>query len=320
MIQRIVELISQQLSRNAIELLHSFGLLKVNDFKIILDYKENNEQHFTMITIGDSVFLCASLFPTLGTEVVVIGSIMMDQFISVRKYRKGECIETQVVSEAEFGIIDLSNNGERWEGMVYNNMPFGYGTIYTENNTKKYTGFNYAGYTMGFGTDYYLEGNSIPAYEGMFCFGKRHGMGTLFNRHGKPVGETGYLYGQVYMEQIIRVPENTQLQLFHNTLMYMYIIEKNCYQQTTSFRLSRYPFLKSVQISDDCFCNGMGKDQIFSIESCPKLESIEIGNRSFVHFEHCTLQNLPSLTTVTIGTLQRDCQSFHTCRTLRFIS
>lgn len=58
-------------------------------------------------------------------------------------------------------ILDISLSGERWEGEVLNNQPFGYGLIYNENNIITYMGFMINGKKECFGITYYPEKSDL---------------------------------------------------------------------------------------------------------------------------------------------------------------
>ena len=63
--------------------------------------------------------------------------------------------------------IDLSEQGERWEGDSLNGVPFGYGCIYNSNNQLIYKGFIFEGMKVCFGSVFY-EDVGIFEYVGGF--------------------------------------------------------------------------------------------------------------------------------------------------------
>ena len=72
--------------------------------------------------------------------------------------------------------------------------------------------------------------------------------------------------------------------------------------------------LQSVEIGADCFTNsemeeGVSPSKSLSISSCP-LQTLVIGNHSFGDFGVLALNDLPSLTTVRIGTLGQESSCF----------
>ena len=103
-----------------------------------------------------------------------------------------------------------------------------------------------------------------------------------------------------------------------------------------SLYLTKYPYLKSIEIGNDCFSNvdifkidglnelkslkigdnsftknknsyGSDSSRSFHILNCAKLESIEIGRFSFSDYGGgFELNNLPKLSTIKIGSIETD--------------
>ena len=66
-----------------------------------------------------------------------------------------EWIELELNELHRKSILDLNENGFRWEGDCLNGYPFGYGSIYNGNNELIYKGFVYEGMKVCFGIEYY---------------------------------------------------------------------------------------------------------------------------------------------------------------------
>ena len=75
-------------------------------------------------------------------------------------------------------IIDLSENGERWEGDSLDHLPYGYGRIFNSENQIVYEGFVFNGMKVCFGKEYY-EDVGIIEYIGHFYNNKRNGNGIF---------------------------------------------------------------------------------------------------------------------------------------------
>ena len=58
-------------------------------------------------------------------------------------------------------ILDLNIQGDRWEGTVYNNSPYGYGTYFDETGNIKYTGFMFEDEYCCQGVIYHSEISTI---------------------------------------------------------------------------------------------------------------------------------------------------------------
>ena len=85
-------------------------------------------------------------------------------------------------------IIDLSDEGDRWEGDVYKGQPCGLGTLWDSNNNMVFEGIRVNGLFECFGTLYYSELHAVE-YKGGWCGGKRNGHGIQYDRNGKVVYE-----------------------------------------------------------------------------------------------------------------------------------
>ena len=85
-------------------------------------------------------------------------------------------------------IIDLSDEGDRWEGDVYKGQPCGLGTLWNSNNNMVFEGIRVNGLFECFGTLYYSDLHAVE-YKGGWCGGKRNGQGIQYDRNGKVVYE-----------------------------------------------------------------------------------------------------------------------------------
>ena len=112
------------------------------------------------------------------------------------------------------------------------------------------------------------------------------------------------------------------------------IISSNSCNELKSLNLNEYRYLKSIEIGDDCFekvelfyidglnelkslkigdnsftqqRDGNNQSRSFHILNCAKLKSIDIGRYSFSDYSgNFELVNLPSLTTIKIGSIETD--------------
>ena len=88
------------------------------------------------------------------------------------------------------------------------------------------------------------------------------------------------------------------------------MIEDECFGMVRVFELDGLGELESVEIGNDSFTktkyadpqwNEIPTPGSFRIQNCPKLKSIQIGNRSFADYHSFELNNLPSLHFIDIG-------------------
>ena len=62
-------------------------------------------------------------------------------------------------------VLDLSDDGERWEGDVLNDQPYGWGVLYDSENRRVYEGFRIGDANVCYGRSYYPENQKVE-YEG----------------------------------------------------------------------------------------------------------------------------------------------------------
>ena len=112
------------------------------------------------------------------------------------------------------------------------------------------------------------------------------------------------------------------------------IICSNSCNELKSLNLNEYRYLKSIEIGDDCFekvelfnidglnelnelkigdnsftqqRDGNNQSRSFHLLNCAKLKSVDIGRYSFSDYSgNFELVNLPSLTTIKIGSIETD--------------
>ena len=101
-----------------------------------------------------------------------------------RKDENEEWNEIDLNGLKHHDVIDLNENGDRWEGDSLNGNPFGYGCIYNSENQLKYTGFMFEGMKVCYGIEMY-EDVGIVEYEGGYYVNARCGYGKLYTNDNK---------------------------------------------------------------------------------------------------------------------------------------
>ena len=215
--------------------------------------------------------------------------------------------------------IDLDVNGKRWEGGVKNGKPFGYGVLYDEEGKKEYEGFMVDGRKVCYGIEYYNDIERIE-YEGCFYEGKRFGRGVLYDRNGimeynglwkndEPYSpnsndstidnhtETVTISNGVFNNREPFIPS------FYMHSLKRIVIGEGCFGNVRVFELDGLDELESVVIGERSFriSEKERSNGSCQIVNCPKLKSIQIGNRSFYDYHSFELNNLPSLQSIVIG-------------------
>lgn len=111
------------------------------------------------------------------------------------------------------GILDLSKEGRRWDGMVYNGIPYGLGTLYDDEGKREYSGFLMGDIKVCYGMEYYSDIEK-PMYEGPFCSGVHCGEGTLWDRQGSVI-HSGFFAGDPILNPIKKSQIETSDSCFH---------------------------------------------------------------------------------------------------------
>lgn len=175
-------------------------------------------------------------------------------------------------------IIDIEDDGGRWEGSVMNGEPLGYGSLYDANGELRYSGYIYHGCKVGLGCDYYGDGTTI-AYYGGFLNGERCGYGILYDRHQNTVYEGPWLYQvDLSVNSVVIHKENECSTLIHSLLKELTIEGVSSYD-LRQFRIEGYPFLKKLHIGENC----LQWVYQFRVSHCLSLEAVTIETGCFSH-------------------------------------
>ena len=190
--------------------------------------------------------------------------------INEMKIDKEDIEEVDLVSLKKGVVIDLNENGVRWEGDLVNGLPFGYGCVYNENNELVYVGFMCDGKKVCFGKEFYGD-LGIVEYVGGFYNNMRLGYGKLYNKKNELVYEGDFpVETHVIIESVLNENE------IHNHLEELKI-KDNIKTDIKYFQLVSYYHLHNLEIGSNCFENV----EDFRIDACIELISITIGNNSF---------------------------------------
>ena len=225
-------------------------------------------------------------------------------------------------------MLDLSDDGERWEGDVLNNEPYGWGVLYDSENRRMYEGFQIGEWNVCYGTRYYSDIQK-PEYEGMINTGKRWGRGIQYDRNGNTMFEGEWVNDENMITKRILLNEETYL--LHPHLEELIVQDNSCNgPEWTALNLSFMPKLRFFEVGDNCFeyvddvklvalselervvmCKnsftkrkgryGYDPSRHFDLENCPSLKELKIGHWSFSDYSTCKLDNLPSLEGIEMG-------------------
>ena len=189
------------------------------------------------------------------------------------------------LSKVEWKIIDLSDDGKRWEGDTLNGVPFGWGEYYDENNCKLFEGFRLNETNVCYGVCYHaLMTSDTVYYQGLLCQGKRWGMGEMHDRLGHLVYNGEWIEDENDFKKVTIPPTVQDLNGLHS-LMEQLVIGDNCCTQLSSFVIEHHTRLQYLSIGQCCFsAKHPDQEACFRLVDLPMLSSIHVGDHSFENF------------------------------------
>ena len=236
-------------------------------------------------------------------------------------------------------VLDLSDDGERWEGDVLNNQPYGWGVLYDSENRMAYEGFRIRGVNVCYGTKYYSDVQKVE-YEGGICEGERWGRGTQYDRNGNTMLGGEWMNDDNQIEK--RVMLNEENEFLHNHIEELIVENNSCNgPEWTALELSFIPCLRLFEVGDECFENVdevklidlsklervlIGKKSFtkvsntdypennpnrhFYLKNCERLRELKMGHHSFSDYSVCEIEKVPSLEAIEMGDLNEGGSSF----------
>ena len=233
-------------------------------------------------------------------------------------------------------VLDLSDEGERWEGDVFNNQPYGWGVYYDSENRMVYEGFRIGEVNVCFGTRYYSDIGVIE-YKGEICEGKRWGRGIHYDRTGKTVFDGEWMNDEHLSKRVVLNEEN---QLLHNHIEELFVQDNSCNgPEWAALDLGFMSHLRLLEVGDDCFeyveevkliglsklervvigensftqCKdncGYDPNRRFYLKNCESVRELKIDCSSFSDYSVCEIENVPSLEVIEMGELNEVSDNF----------
>ena len=275
-------------------------------------------------------------FPSIVVELHLNAVIEVDTASHTLLRVNGE--EVKGIEHAK--VLDLSDDGERWEGDVLGNQPYGWGVLYDSENRLVYEGFRIGEVNVCYGTQYYSDIQKVE-YEGGWFEGKRWGKGTQFDRNGNMVFDGEWVNDEQLSKQVVLNEEN---QFLHNHLEELTVSDNSCNGPEWSvLDLRALIKLKELTVGDWCFKHvkevilvelkqletvviGDGSftehenNQLedgnpyghFDLKDCERVRELTIGCGSFSDYAVCEIENVDSLEVIEMGDLVEDsCNFYH---------
>ena len=190
-----------------------------------------------------------------NNTVRVIECDIEEKWMKVKEKRKNKMgwIEMEYIDVMKGDILDLNENGVRWEGDSLNGNPFGYGCIYDEENHIIYNGFIYEGKKVCYGKDIYGD-NGIVEYEGGFYNNKRFGYGRLYDKKNELIYKGEWKINNPMNERRIEIHEELKEEDIHFGLEEIEI-GKDCLDNLECFKLIGFDQLKKLIIHQNSLKN-----------------------------------------------------------------
>ena len=234
-------------------------------------------------------------------------------------------------------VLNLSDDGERWEGDVLHNEPYGWGVLYDSENRIVYEGFRIGDVNVCYGTQYYSDIGVIE-YEGEWLEGKRWGRGVQYDRTGRTAFEREWINDEKLRKKVMLKEENL---LLHNHIIKLVVRDNSCNgREWNVLDLSFMSKLRWFEVGDECFkyvkeVKLIGLNQLeivmigkssftaykegwptndpdlhFYLKDCERVRELKIGCGSFSDYSVYVIENLPSLRVIEMGGLNEWGYSF----------
>ena len=227
-------------------------------------------------------------------------------------------------------VLNLNDYGERWEGDVLDNQPYGWGVFYDSENRRVYEGFRIGDMNVCYGSSYFPDLQKVE-YKGEICEGKRWGRGIQYDRNGKTVFDGEWMNDDNQIEK--RVVLNEENQFLHSHIEELIVENNSCNgPEWTALDLSFMSHLRLLEVGDECFeyvdevklislselervvigmnCFTKKKNhwdydssRHFYLKDCERLRELKIGRYSFSDYSVCEIENVPSLEVIEMGEL-----------------
>ena len=200
--------------------------------------------------------------------------------VDVKSHQLLRVNEEEVSGIQHNQVLDLNDDGERWEGDVLDNQPYGWGVLYDNENRRVYEGFRLKDVNVCYGSSYFPDLQKVE-YEGGICEGKRWGRGIQYDRNGKTVFDGEWMDDEQLSKRVVLNEEN---QLLHNRIEELIVENNSCNgREWNAFDFSLLIKLKELRVGDDCFAC-MEEVKLIGLS---QLERVVIGKKCFRRIDGC---------------------------------
>ena len=246
------------------------------------------------LSINNSIYVHSELLSDYSIRVIECDIQEKSMKVKTHNKNSSEWIEMNMDSFIKNDIVDLNENGTRWEGDSLNGSPFGYGRIYNSENQLIFKGFVFEGMKVCFGEEYYGD-IGIVEYEGNYYKNDRFGYGRLYDKKNELVYE-GEWYENHPLE-LMSIHFQDDEEVTDNSIHFgleELRIDLFCKTSLSTIQLIGFPNLKQLQIGNFCHCLFYHNPMKVFIKDMKKAMDVE--NNELILIENCN-----ELTEVNVG-------------------
>ena len=244
----------------------------------VLDFESSKS--WGLVEIQSGVIYQGSWVGNEFQNEVVAVNIHTKQLLCLYRVSNHQATELINVMDSYEGTCEITDASDIWEGTMYQGIPCGYGHIYSRSGETLYEGFRFHTNNICYGKFYESE---QLVYKGMICNSFRHGLAD-FSESGK----VNWIHDTDDIAEKISIFPNLSTEI-HSFISQLHI-ESHCCSSSSSFYISLFPNLKSVEIGDYC-CTDLISYGSCSIDNLPCLETLRIGSHSFCHTNTLSLSS-----------------------------
>ena len=259
-----------------------------------------------------------------------------DVCVDVQKKRVMKAGTTSLRGIKHNQILDLSDDGEQWEGDVFHGQPYGWGVLYDKENQMVYEGFRIGDVNVCYGRSYYSDIQRVE-YEGEWFEGKRWGRGIHYDRKGSVLYDGDWIEDH-HMSRRVEMKEGIDSVFLHTqvekivvedgiscesdckrldlsllTNLRVFIVGEGCFGCVSELTLTNLNRLEVVLIGKSSFTNNNANNENshrFCLRDCERLRKVRIDCFAFRDYSVCEIENLIRLEELEIGKFAEESRCF----------
>ena len=205
------------------------------------------------LSINNSIYVHSELLSDYSIRVIECDIQEKSMKVKTRNKNSSEWIEMNMDSFIKNDIVDLNENGTRWEGDSLNGSPFGYGRIYNPENQLIYKGFMFEEMKVCFGEEYYGD-IGIVEYEGNYYKNMKNGYGKLYDKKNELVYEGEWLNDNSLKEECLKIGGKFCDKSIHFGINEL-IISDDCECSISDLILIGFNHLRLLEIGENSLMN-----------------------------------------------------------------